>query len=135
MRPYLCVFVYVALFFSFASSVLAEDDPTFLNTVFLIRNGEMNTDKVGSGLNATGEARAQCLPSVSSRATQLLHKADSYKVFGQGTNRTVGYIIAEPPMKSGEGTEAIDTITPLANTLGIKIDTSWYEHIAGVPIM
>lgn len=45
--------------------VLAEDDPTFLNTVFLIRNGEMNTKKVGSGLNATGEARAQCLPDVS----------------------------------------------------------------------
>lgn len=47
------------------------------------------------------------------------------QVFGFGTNRTVGYIIAEPPEKSGEGTEAIDTVTPLANALGLTIDTSW----------
>lgn len=47
------------------------------------------------------------------------------QVFGQGTNRTIGYIIAEPAMKDGTGTEAIDTVTPLANALGLEIDTSW----------
>lgn len=46
----------------------AEDDPTFTNTVYLIRNAETNTKKVGSGLNATGFERADCLPRV-----RLLH--------------------------------------------------------------
>ena len=42
----------------------AEDDPTFLNTVYLIRNAEMNGKHVGSGLSPEGFARAACLPSV-----------------------------------------------------------------------
>lgn len=44
--------------------VAAEDDPTFKNTVYLIRNAETNTKKFGSGLNQTGIVRSQCLPSV-----------------------------------------------------------------------
>ena len=38
---------------------------------------------------------------------------------------TVGYIIAEPPTKKGNKTEAVDTATPLAQSLGLTIDTSW----------
>ena len=39
---------------------------------------------------------------------------------------TVGYIIAEPPKKNGNATEAIDTAGPLAASLGLTLDTSWY---------
>ena len=42
----------------------AEDDPTFTNVVYLIRNAEMASSKVGAGLNATGVERAECLPNV-----------------------------------------------------------------------
>ena len=41
---------------------------------------------------------------------------------------TVGYIIAEPPKKNGNATEAIDTAGPLAASLGLTIDTSWYVY-------
>lgn len=51
--------------------IRAEDDPTFTNTVYLIRNGETNTKKVGSGLNATGLLRANCLPRVRSLHTVI----------------------------------------------------------------
>lgn len=40
----------------------------------------------------------------------------------------VGYIIAEPAEKNGNGTEAIDTAKPLAASLGLTIDTSWYAR-------
>ncbi|THH09243.1 hypothetical protein EW145_g2163 [Phellinidium pouzarii] len=91
-------------------SVRAEDDPTFTNIVYLIRNGEMNTNKVGSGLSVQGEERAQCLKNV----------------FAPPSNLTIGYILAEPAKKNGNGTEAIDTITPLAQELGLTVDTSWH---------
>lgn len=55
-------FFFVAL--SFSTLVLAEDDPTFKNTVYLIRNAETNTKKVKSGLSAVGLSRAACLPGV-----------------------------------------------------------------------
>lgn len=56
--------LFLAFLAFLAVSVLAEDDPTFTNTVYLIRNGEMNTNKVGSGLNATGREREGCLLGV-----------------------------------------------------------------------
>ncbi|KIP03789.1 hypothetical protein PHLGIDRAFT_76998 [Phlebiopsis gigantea 11061_1 CR5-6] len=86
----------------------AEDDPTFSNTVYLIRNAETNTKVLGSGLSPAGQQRAQCLPSV----------------FGPGSQMQVGYIIAEPPTKTGNKTEAVDTATPLAQSLGLTLDTS-----------
>ena len=46
------------------SIIRAEDDPTFKNTVYLIRNAETNTKKLGSGLSTAGVERSQCLPSV-----------------------------------------------------------------------
>ncbi|GJE84699.1 phosphoglycerate mutase family protein [Phanerochaete sordida] len=88
--------------------VAAEDDPTFKNTVYLIRNGETNTKKFGSGLTQTGILRSQCLPSV----------------FGPNTAQTVGYILAEPPLKKTNVSDAVDTVIPLAESLGIPIDIS-----------
>ena len=37
----------------------------------------------------------------------------------------VEYIIAEPPSVNGNETEAIETVAPLATSLGIMIDTPW----------
>lgn len=47
------------------------------------------------------------------------------QVFGPGSQMQVGYIIAEPPTKTGNKTEAVDTATPLAQSLGLTLDTSW----------
>ena len=51
---------------------LAEDDPTFLNTVYLIRNAETNTKTLGSGLSPAGQQRSQCLPIVCLSPTAFL---------------------------------------------------------------
>ena len=51
------------------------------------------------------------------------------QVFGPGTPKQVGYIIAEPGTKTGNKTEAIDTATPLAASLGLTLDTSWYASL------
>ncbi|EKM59642.1 uncharacterized protein PHACADRAFT_250272 [Phanerochaete carnosa HHB-10118-sp] len=104
----LCTTAWFILLVYFGGRVVAEDDPTFKNTVYLIRNAETNTKKAGSGLNETGILRSECLPTV----------------FGPGTNRTVGYIIAEPPKKKENDSESVDTVAPLAASLGIPIDTS-----------
>lgn len=108
MYPSLLTAAWLVLLAFSGRHVLAEDDPTFKNTVYLIRNAETNTKKLGSGLNMTGVVRSECLPSV----------------FGPGMNLMVGYIIAEPPKKDGSATEAVDTVIPLAQSLGIPIDTS-----------
>lgn len=111
-------------------SVRAEDDPKFNNTVYLIRNGEMNSRKAGSGLSPNGTARADCLMNVST--FPRYHEVCGHgiispvcKVFGPDTNRTVGFIISEPPKRNGNVSEALDTVTPLATALNIPIDTSW----------
>ena len=52
------------------------------------------------------------------------------QVFGPGTPKQVGYIIAEPGTKTGNKTEAIDTATPLADSLGLTLDTSWYALLS-----
>ncbi|KAI5117010.1 hypothetical protein M0805_004395 [Coniferiporia weirii] len=92
--------------FGAALFAIAEDDPTFPNTVYLIRNAETDTGE--SNLSVNGSLRADCLTSV----------------FGAQSNRTIGYIIADAPKKNGKGTEMVDTVTPLAASLGLTIDTS-----------
>ncbi|KAI5117006.1 hypothetical protein M0805_004391 [Coniferiporia weirii] len=87
-------------------TALANDVPTFPNSVYLIGNAEAQFG--GAGLSAQGDLRANCLTTV----------------FGAQSNRTVGYIIADPPRKDGNGTQAIDTVEPLAASRGIVVDTS-----------
>ena len=64
MLSFKTILLPVLLFASQCMLALAEDDPTFLNTVYLIRNAETNTKTLGSGLSPAGQQRAECLPSV-----------------------------------------------------------------------
>lgn len=109
-------------------SVLAEDDPTFKNVVYLIQNAETKTKNAGSGLSPNGTERADCLVDVCAALAQLgLHNILTHRaqVFGPSTNMAVGFIIAEPPTKKSNDSEAVDTVTPLAVALGIPVNTSW----------
>jgi len=71
----------------------------------LIRHGEKPAS--GNGLNAQGEQRAQCLSK--------LFVPPAYNI---------GKIIAQSYKKDGSQERPYDTVLPLANTLGLPIDTS-----------
>ncbi|KAG4443980.1 hypothetical protein IFR05_000527 [Cadophora sp. M221] len=75
-------------------------------TVYLIRHGEKPADG-GNGLTAQGMQRAQCLRNV----------------FGASSQYHIGYIIAEQPKSSGKRTRPLMTVQPLANDLGLTVDT------------
>lgn len=103
-------------------------------TVYLIRHGEKPSS--GNGLSTQGEERAQCLRTV----------------FGASSSYDIGYIMAETPQsgrfslsfqsphlhykrssglrsvlincKDGSQQRPYDTVEPLANDLGITVDTS-----------
>ncbi|KAB8336985.1 hypothetical protein FH972_021289 [Carpinus fangiana] len=95
------------------------------------RHGEKPADG-GDGLNAQGMQRAQCLRNV----------------FGASSQYNIGYILAETPKSSeslihmftvtgnhqdrqqltrwpqgGKRRRPVDTVTPLANDLGLSVDT------------
>lgn len=75
-------------------------------TVYLIRHGEKPAS--GNGLNTQGMQRAQCLKSV----------------FGPSSQYNIAYILAETPHSNGKRARPVDTVTPLAQELGLTIDTS-----------
>ncbi|KAH9829271.1 phosphoglycerate mutase family protein [Teratosphaeria destructans] len=75
-------------------------------TVYLIRHGEKPAS--GNGLSAQGEQRAQCLRNV----------------FGASSQYDIGYIMAETPKSDGSRQRPYDTVEPLAQDLGLTIDTS-----------
>ncbi|CZR55822.1 related to phosphoglycerate mutase family protein [Phialocephala subalpina] len=96
------------------------------STVYLIRHGEKPADG-SNGLTAQGQQRAQCLRTV----------------FGASSSYDIGYIIAEQPKASqsssslpsptndvltgyagGARTRPLMTVQPLANDLGLTVDTS-----------
>lgn len=79
---------------------------TAQSTLYLIRHGEKPSK--GSGLNAQGQQRAQCLRNV----------------FGSSSGYDIQYIMAEMPQPDGSQQRPYDTVQPLANDLGITIDTS-----------
>ncbi|THH10438.1 hypothetical protein EW145_g1330 [Phellinidium pouzarii] len=89
------------------SPVRAAKAPSIANTVYLIRHGEKPTDG-SDGLSAQGEERAQCLVNV----------------FGTSSDFNIGYIIAEKPKSSGARERPLQTVTPLAQSLGLTVDTS-----------
>ena len=105
------------------ASVAAARDPT----VYLIRHGEKPSDG-GNGLNAQGLERAQCLR----------------EVFGKNSGYNITHIMAETPKSSmfyvlspcsfgtranmngtdGKRARPLDTVEPLAEDLGLTVDTS-----------
>lgn len=94
--------------------VLLSSLPLLLNalattTVYLIRHGEK--PETGNGLNAQGVRRAQCLQNV----------------FGNTSSYAISHIMAQTPkLSNGEWKRQrpLDTVKPLANDLGLPVDTS-----------
>ncbi|GFF48321.1 hypothetical protein IFM58399_08271 [Aspergillus lentulus] len=76
-------------------------------TVYLIRHGEKPSDG-GNGLSAQGLERAQCLRNI-------LGSASSYNI---------GYIMAQTPKSDGKRARPYETVEPLAEDLGLTVDTS-----------
>ena len=68
---------WLVLLVSVSRRAAAEDDPTFKNTVYLIRNAETNTDKAGSGLNTTGVLRSECLVNVCVYTFHIFQEHDA----------------------------------------------------------
>ncbi|KAJ6036276.1 hypothetical protein N7540_000555 [Penicillium herquei] len=85
-----------------AAASLAVADPT----VYLIRHGEKPDD--GDGLSAEGLERAQCLRTV----------------FGASSSYNIGHIMAQTPKSDGSRQRPYDTVEPLAEDLGLTVDTS-----------
>jgi len=74
---------------------------------YLIRHGEKPANG-SEGLTAQGEERAQCLTNV----------------FGPSSAYSIGYIMAETPKANGDRTRPLETVTPLAEELGLTVDIS-----------
>ncbi|KAH7024580.1 putative phosphoglycerate mutase family protein [Microdochium trichocladiopsis] len=95
----------IILLTAVVTSVTAKHD--YGATVYLIRHGEKPADG-GQGLSPAGEQRAECLRNV----------------FGASSGYNIGYIIAEQPEGNGDRARPYETVKPLANDLGLMIDTS-----------
>ncbi|KAJ5247680.1 phosphoglycerate mutase family protein [Penicillium chermesinum] len=91
------------LFSIFALTGIAAACPD----VYFIRHGEKPGDG-GKGLSADGLERAQCIRDV----------------FGAHSDYDIGYILAQRPKKNGKRARPYETVKPLAEDLGIEVDTS-----------
>ncbi|KAF2971405.1 hypothetical protein GQX73_g2136 [Xylaria multiplex] len=93
-----------AVFFaSLAATLVTAAKPT----VYLIRHGEKPPND-GIGLSPEGEQRAQCLRTV----------------FGAASEYNIGYILAQTPKDNGKRTRPYLTVKPVADDLGLTVDTS-----------
>ncbi|XRM41785.1 hypothetical protein ABZX51_005026 [Aspergillus tubingensis] len=77
-------------------------------TVYLIRHGEKPPDPGDSGLNADGFKRAECLR----------------EVFGVGSPYEIGHVMAPKINKRGQHRRSYETVLPVAQDLGLSVDTS-----------
>ncbi|RAL15874.1 putative phosphoglycerate mutase family protein [Aspergillus homomorphus CBS 101889] len=75
--------------------------------VYLIRHGEKPSDG-GTGLSTLGVERSQCVRNV----------------FGANSGYNIKYIMAETPKSNGKRARPYLTVLPLAQDLGITVDTS-----------
>ncbi|KAF2720485.1 putative phosphoglycerate mutase family protein [Polychaeton citri CBS 116435] len=96
-----------AVTFAAAAAVLTSSLVSAQATVYLIRHGEKPSDG-GDGLSSQGQQRAQCLVNV----------------FSTSSPYGIGYIMAETPKSDGSRARPYDTVEPLANSLGLSVDTS-----------
>ena len=76
-----------------------------MRTVYFIRHGEKPQE--GNGLNAQGIQRAQYIR----------------KLFGPDSEYKIDYILAQRPKKNGAQGRPFDTVRPLAEDLGLAVDT------------
>ncbi|KAK0541202.1 hypothetical protein OC835_000294 [Tilletia horrida] len=77
------------------------------NNIYLIRHGEKPADG-GNGLSTQGEDRAQCLRNV----------------FGANSGYNIGKIFAQAYKADGSRIRPYETVEPLAQDLGLTVDTS-----------
>ncbi|KAB8070113.1 hypothetical protein BDV29DRAFT_194360 [Aspergillus leporis] len=91
------------LYYLVAAASIATASPT----VYLIRHGEKPSDG-GTGLSAQGVQRSQCVRSV----------------FGKDSGYNIGYILAQTPKKNGKRARPYKTVLPLAEDLGLTVDTT-----------
>ncbi|KAJ5622637.1 hypothetical protein N7528_005869 [Penicillium herquei] len=75
--------------------------------VYFIRHGEKPRNG-GIGLSDDGLERAECIRDI----------------FGDHSDYNIGYIMAQKPKKSGKRNRPYETVKPLAEDLGIKVDIS-----------
>lgn len=81
--------------------------PVLTPTVYLIRHGEKPTNGT-NGLSTLGLQRSQCVKNT----------------FSTSSPYNIGYILAETPKSDGKRARPYLTVAPLAQSLGIKVDTS-----------
>ncbi|KOS23110.1 hypothetical protein ESCO_003525 [Escovopsis weberi] len=91
-----------------AGPMLAEAKSVSESTLYLIRHGEKPEDDDQIGLSTQGMMRAQCLRDV----------------FGANSTYNITYIMAQTPKDTGKRRRPLDTVTPLAQDLGITVDIS-----------
>ncbi|KAK0539586.1 hypothetical protein OC835_001072 [Tilletia horrida] len=77
------------------------------NEIYLIRHGEKTSDD-SVGLSTQGQQRAQCLRNV----------------FGRSSTYRIGKIFAQAYKSDGSRRRPYDTVLPLAQDLGLTVDTS-----------
>ncbi|KAG0014367.1 hypothetical protein BGZ81_000495 [Podila clonocystis] len=96
----------VSTLFLIVLSTLVAAAPVPKPTIYLIRHGEKPSDG-GTGLSSDGEKRAQCLRDV----------------FGASSKYNIGYIMAQKYNSDGSRARPYLTVKPLANDLGLTVDT------------
>ncbi|KAE8266706.1 hypothetical protein A4X09_0g5634 [Tilletia walkeri] len=77
------------------------------NQIYLIRHGEKVSDS-SVGLSSQGQQRAQCLRNV----------------FGRSSGYNIGKIFAQAYNSDGSRNRPYQTVLPLSQDLGLKVDTS-----------
>ncbi|PKY04152.1 putative phosphoglycerate mutase family protein [Aspergillus campestris IBT 28561] len=104
---------YALLFAVFLSQATAWIHNT--PNVYLIRHGEKSGLSKDRGLNSEGELRAECLRNI----------------FGANSTYDIKYILAPKFNKQGYHRRSYDTVHPLAEDLGLSIDTSCKRNKPG----